>query len=105
MYLLMNKFTPVYIILIVGVLLIVSYVGYNLIFTPAEVDEPFGISNSVQISDNSGCCIKPPCQECFEQQGFCDCQQREEAGLEACEECEASESCDQQSDVCEIDLE
>lgn len=36
----------------------------------------------------SGCCMDPPCDECYEKYSFCICEFREKIGLEACEECE-----------------
>jgi hypothetical protein len=36
-----------------------------------------------------GCCMDPPCVECFEERGYCDCGWREAQGLPVCDECEA----------------
>jgi len=56
--------------------------------------------------NDSGCCMDPPCKECFEELGYCDCEEIEENGGEACEECEREDPvCGENNDsgICELD--
>lgn len=89
---------------IISLLVILVLAGY-IVFISVNSSKTVTQDNSVLLGDSRGCCMDPPCQECFQEKAACDCQQREERGLETCGECEEAESCEEQVDVCTVDLE
>lgn len=83
------------------IVLSAGYIGYTTFIKSGE-DQPVG--RSVVTESDSGCCMDPPCQECYQRLGYCDCQARVDRGEEMCGECIQADHCDQKAGVCEINL-
>jgi len=95
---------PKKILLILSILAIVSLAGYfgaTKFFSSSEEKAPQ--VNSASIENDSGCCMDPPCQECFDKLGYCDCDKNEKNGQGMCDECSASDHCEK-ADVCPIQI-
>lgn len=63
----------------------------NLAFTIAAAVFIVLISTFVVATNmgTRGCCVNPPCTECFKETGFCVCDFREMLGFQTCDECAA----------------
>lgn len=90
--------------LIISFIAILIIAGYFILFNGSSIPKEEN-KQLVEVAGAQGCCMNPSCEECFVAKGFCDCQEREKKGKEACDECEEAESCGIEADVCAVDLE
>ncbi len=89
---------------IIPLLVVLVLAGY-IVFINSQSNPGGQDKQLVEVAEAQGCCMNPPCEECFAEKGYCNCQQREEKGLGTCGECEEAEGCEEQAEVCTVDLE
>ena len=92
----MNKIT------ILMLIVIISGVGIGIAINGNGIDN----TEDNNYGSGSGCCIDPPCSECFEKLGYCKCDEWAKTDGFICGECEiTSPDCgkDNNSEICELD--
>ncbi len=99
----MNKIIILILIAAISGSGIVAIINSNSIIQVTPVSDNY--SEYTDYGNNSGCCMDPPCKECFEKLGYCKCGELEKNGGKACDECEKkSPDCGKNdSKVCELE--
>jgi len=83
---------------------IVSGIGIGIWLLPAQ-DNKSEDKDYLNNGSVSGCCIDPPCEECFEKLGYCKCDEWAKTDGFICGECEGkSPDCGKDnSESCKLD--